>query len=243
MFYPNYSTMLLPVPSSTNLTALTSAGGALLSPAFPSPSSAAAAGSWGPIDPLLFHCPLPIQSTTTSTQITTTPAVCGFSGLPLFPPEKTPPSNLTTAATTISAMEDGSSAATTWIDGIIKDLIHSSTNVPIPQLIHNVREIIFPCNPSLAALLWYRLRSISDPPPPLCLLSTLNSSLPPRAPKSDAGIETVATAAPISCIHNSPEPHLLDVVCTPTTAKPPPKKPKRKSPKPSFCGPLLSAFS
>ncbi|KAM1799202.1 hypothetical protein ACFX11_033423 [Malus domestica] len=175
MFYPNYSTMLLPVPSSTNLTALTSAGGALLSPASPSPSpspspsSAAAAGSWGPIDPLSFHRPLSIQPTTTSTQITTTPAVCGFSGLPLFPPEKTPPSNPTTAATTISAMEDGSSAATAWIDGIIKDLIHSSTNVSIPQLIHNVREIIFPCNPSLAALLEYRLRSISEPPPPLPL--------------------------------------------------------------------------
>ncbi|KAM2087166.1 hypothetical protein ACFX1R_024625 [Malus domestica] len=74
-------------------------------------------------------------------------------------------------------MEEGSSAATAWIDGIIKDIIHSSTNVPIPQFIHNVREIIFPCNPSLATLLGYRLRSISDPPPPFSLLSTKGSKI------------------------------------------------------------------
>ncbi|KAM1198784.1 hypothetical protein ACFXTH_010079 [Malus domestica] len=174
MFYPNHSTMQLPVPSSTNFAALTSPGGALLSltSPSPSPSSAAEAGTWGPIDPLSFHRPLPVQPTTTS-QTTTTPAVCGFSGLPLFPPEKTTPLNTSITATTPSSvsMEDGSSAATAWIDGIIKDLVHSSTNVSIPQLIHNVREIIFPCNPSLAALLEYRLRSISEPlpPPPLPL--------------------------------------------------------------------------
>ena len=58
-------------------------------------------------------------------------------------------------------MEDNT--ATAWIDGIIKDLIHSSTNVSIPQLIHNVREIIYPCNPNLASLLEYRLRTLMDP--------------------------------------------------------------------------------
>lgn len=47
-----------------------------------------------------------------------------------------------------------------WIDGIIKDLIQNSTSVSIPQLIHNVREIIYPCNPNLATVLEYRLRSL-----------------------------------------------------------------------------------
>ncbi|KAH7842983.1 hypothetical protein Vadar_011270 [Vaccinium darrowii] len=96
------------------------------------------------------------------------PSVCVFSGLPLFPPETTgtnqntnttpPPPPLTT---TISAMDD-SNNSTAWIDGIIKDLIHSSANVSIPQLIQNVREIIHPCNPNLASLLEYRLRSLSS---------------------------------------------------------------------------------
>ncbi|KAG6427729.1 hypothetical protein SASPL_111976 [Salvia splendens] len=73
------------------------------------------------------------------------PSVCVFSGLPLFPPA--PP------------MED-------TIDGIIRDLIHSSSHVSIPQLILNVREIIHPCNPNLAALLEQRLRSLTRKPPP-----------------------------------------------------------------------------
>lgn len=99
------------------------------------------------------------------------PSVCGFSGLPLFPPEKNPNSSATasvvsntSAAPLISvptAMEDAS--ATAWIDSIIKDLLHSSTTVSIPQLIQNVREIIYPCNPNLAALFEYRLRSLIDP--------------------------------------------------------------------------------
>ena len=103
------------------------------------------------------------------------PAVCGFSGLPLFPPERnrntlssgsaflpSPPPPLTAAAAAPS-MED--STATAWIDGILKDLIHSSTSVSIPQLIQNVREIIHPCNPNLASILELRLRSLTDPNP------------------------------------------------------------------------------
>nr|POF01818.1 protein scarecrow [Quercus suber] len=86
-------------------------------------------------------------------QISTTPAavsvsVCGFSGLPLFPSETSQNTN-----------------GSAWIDGIIKDLIHSSNNVSIPQLIQNVREIIFPCNPNLAAVLEYRLRSLTSADP------------------------------------------------------------------------------
>jgi hypothetical protein len=60
-------------------------------------------------------------------------------------------------------MEDIS--ATAWIDGIIKDLIHSSSNVSVPQLIQNVKEIIYPCNPNLAALLEYKLCSLMSADP------------------------------------------------------------------------------
>ncbi|KAI3742810.1 hypothetical protein L1987_60506 [Smallanthus sonchifolius] len=110
------------------------------------------------------------------------PPLCVFSGLPLFPPYKSlsnlsssnppvtgavpvgsqqpPPSN-----STIMPADDSTSAGA-WIDGILKDLINTSTDVSIPNLINNVREIIHPCNPSLAALLEHRLRSLTDPPPP-----------------------------------------------------------------------------
>ncbi|KAE8722610.1 Protein SCARECROW [Hibiscus syriacus] len=104
------------------------------------------------------------------------PAVCGFSGLPLFPPtDRNRNGNENASITAVSgnntvpvslvpisnSMDDNS--ATAWIDGVIRDLIHSSANVSIPQLIHNVREIIYPCDPNLAALLEYRLRSLMDP--------------------------------------------------------------------------------
>ncbi|KAL6132887.1 hypothetical protein ACLB2K_065126 [Fragaria x ananassa] len=153
----NYSTTMLnlPVPSSSLMTS--GGGGGVLSTASASSSSPA----WGPIDPLSLH---PIHHT----QIAATaplPAVCGFSGLPLFPPERTAPSNHPSSTLT-TVMDHQDSSATAWIDGIIKDLINSSTSVSIPQLIQNVREIIFPCNPNLASLLEYRLRSISEPPPP-----------------------------------------------------------------------------
>ncbi|XP_020695561.2 protein SCARECROW 1 [Dendrobium catenatum] len=86
-------------------------------------------------------------------------ALCSFSGLPLFTSEPnrtaTGPQNSTLDA------EDTSSSA--WIDGIIRDLITSAAaNVSIPQIIHNVREVIFPCNPGLAAVLEFRLRSLSS---------------------------------------------------------------------------------
>ncbi|KAE8717595.1 Protein SCARECROW [Hibiscus syriacus] len=107
------------------------------------------------------------------------PAVCGFSGLPLFPPtdrNRNGNANISSTVVTVTSanntvpasltpisnsMDDNS--ATAWIDGVIRDLIHISANVSVPQLIHNVREIIYPCNPNLAALLEYRLRSLMDP--------------------------------------------------------------------------------
>ncbi|XP_020598478.1 protein SCARECROW [Phalaenopsis equestris] len=85
-------------------------------------------------------------------------ALCSFSGLPLF----TSDTNriVTTPQNSTYDTEDTSAA---WIDGIIRDLITSAAaNVSIPQIIHNVREVIFPCNPSLAAVLEFRLRSLSS---------------------------------------------------------------------------------
>ncbi|KAJ8533735.1 hypothetical protein K7X08_007059 [Anisodus acutangulus] len=100
-------------------------------------------------------------------------SVCVFSGLPLFPPDRNrqnsglllqQPATAAAAPLTtgrIESMEDNTSAVA-WIDGIIKDLINSSAQVSIPQLIQNVREIIHPCNPYLASLLEYRLRSLTS---------------------------------------------------------------------------------
>ncbi|KAK1428115.1 hypothetical protein QVD17_16943 [Tagetes erecta] len=165
----NYSTMTLPSSSSSNTAHLTS-----------------------------------LSTTTCSTKTNPQP-LCVFSGLPLFPPDKSyyhlsNLSNLTsgnvtgvaaplltnnnnnnsgaagTANTTtgMSFLTGGSGSSNSnvmpadeWIDSIIKDLIHSSTDVSIPHLIHNVREIIHPCNPNLATVLEYRLRSLTDPPPNL----------------------------------------------------------------------------
>ncbi|KAL5206874.1 hypothetical protein ABZP36_035083 [Zizania latifolia] len=64
---------------------------------------------------------------------------------------------------------DGAAPTTAWVDSIIRDIISSSgPAVSVAQLIHNVREIIHPCNPGLASLLELRLRSLltSDPTPP-----------------------------------------------------------------------------
>ncbi|XP_018432923.2 protein SCARECROW [Raphanus sativus] len=114
-------------------------------------------------------------------------SVCGFSGLPVFPSDN----NRTTTAMSVQPMEQqqqqqqqdssasSSSSPTVWVDAIIRDLINSSASVSIPQLIQNVRDIIFPCNPNLGALLEYRLRSLmlldpppsSDPPPPFDSIS------------------------------------------------------------------------
>ncbi|KAB2067461.1 hypothetical protein ES319_A09G228100v1 [Gossypium barbadense] len=170
----NYSTMNMDnvntIVPSANFAALTSAGPAFLS---------TTASNFSCVDAVGTNSPQP-------------PAVCGFSGLPLFPPtERNRNTAVASAAVTATSvnttvpvslapisnsMDD--SSATAWIDGVIRDLIHTSSNVSIPQLIHNVREIIYPCNPNLAALLEYRLRSLMDPlerrrkeapPPPLHL--------------------------------------------------------------------------
>uniref|UniRef100_A0A1J3D5J2 Protein SCARECROW n=1 Tax=Noccaea caerulescens TaxID=107243 RepID=A0A1J3D5J2_NOCCA len=104
--------------------------------------------------------PPPVDSTTT-THPTPPLSVCGFSGLPVFPSDRRTTSMSVQQQQPMEQDSSSSSASPTiWVDAIIRDLIHSSTSVSIPQLIQNVRDIIFPCNPNLGALLEYRLRSL-----------------------------------------------------------------------------------
>lgn len=168
----NYSTSL---PSSTTLTTMTSGGGSC---GFLSCVSTPANLSHDHSDETLsLHHQQQQHHQGPAQPQSQTPAVCGFSGLPLFPSERyrnnntnsssssrsVPNPNPSGAVAVSPSMED--SSATAWIDGIIKDLIHSSNNVSIPQLIQNVKEIIYPCNPNLAALLEYRLRSLTSADP------------------------------------------------------------------------------
>lgn len=97
------------------------------------------------------------------TQGVETPGVCGFSGLPLFPHQRNRvDSSVNVDVVVASPSMEEDTSATAWIDGILKDLIHSSNSVSIPQLINNVREIIYPCNPNLAVVLEYRLRLLTS---------------------------------------------------------------------------------
>lgn len=163
----NYSTMQM-LPSSTNLCGVTSRGPGLdtgFSNSTPNLTYTDAI--------TLHHQPQGSQTQTNNQS----PSVCVFSGLPLFPPERNRQNSglllqqpATAAAAVVSShlttgridsMED-STSATAWIDSIIKDLINSSAQVSVPQLIQNVREIIHPCNPYLASLLEYRLRSLTS---------------------------------------------------------------------------------
>ncbi|XP_021774099.1 protein SCARECROW 2-like [Chenopodium quinoa] len=103
------------------------------------------------------------------------PLVCGFSGLPLFPPSNdntsttTNRSSMSMSMASFSGSGSGSMEDPGWIDGVIKDFIQSSNSISIPQLLQNVREIIYPCNPNLGAVIEFRLRSLADPliAPPL----------------------------------------------------------------------------
>ncbi|XP_057515781.1 protein SCARECROW 1-like [Amaranthus tricolor] len=95
------------------------------------------------------------------------PLVCGFSGLPLFPPvveRNAMGSNTRINLGNVPGSGSGSGEDPGWIDGIVKDLIQSSNSVLISQLIQNVREIIYPCNPNLGSVIEFRLRSLSESP-------------------------------------------------------------------------------
>ncbi|KAL5991434.1 hypothetical protein ACLOJK_012343 [Asimina triloba] len=146
----------LPFLPSPNSSSLASGGSSFLNPIT---TTTPVSTNFPYIDPAPSHLQLPPPPPPQP------PAICGFSGMPLFPSER----HVEPAA----AVTVGEDTATAWIDGIIKDLLSSSTNVSIPQLVQNVREIIHPCNPSLATLLEYRLRSlIADQPPILDASST-----------------------------------------------------------------------
>jgi len=100
------------------------------------------------------------------------PLVCGFSGLPLFPPvERRTSLPATPLGGALSVVVPVEEEDPTWMDSIIKELIQSSNSISIPQLIQNVRDIIYPCNPNLGSAIEFRLRSLAaDPliaPPPL----------------------------------------------------------------------------
>ncbi|XP_051186050.1 protein SCARECROW [Lolium perenne] len=95
--------------------------------------------------------------------------------LPALPTQLLPPFQLHhQQQVPVDHMDAAPGNTTAFVDGIIRDIIGSSgAGVSVAQLIHNVREIIHPCNPGLASLLELRLRSLlasSDPAPPNALL-------------------------------------------------------------------------
>lgn len=162
----NYSTMQM-LPSSTNLCGVTSRGGPGFDTGFSNSTP-----NLTYTDAITSHHQS--QGPQTQNNNYQSPSVCVFSGLPLFPPDRNrqnsglllqqPAAAVVSSPLTtgrIDSMED-STSATAWIDSIIKDLINSSAQVSVPQLIQNVREIIHPCNPFLASLLEYRLRSLTS---------------------------------------------------------------------------------
>ncbi|KAI3472993.1 hypothetical protein Pfo_030044 [Paulownia fortunei] len=158
---PNYSTMPMMLPSSTNFNIIMTSGksgsGSDTAPAFSnSYTTTAAAALTNYVDST--SSSLSSQSHQTSS---TAPSVCVFSGLPLFPPDRNRGATGLQLSPATGCSSLGMEDTTAWIDGIIKDLIHTSNHVSIPQLILNVREIIHPYNPNLATLLEYRLRSLT----------------------------------------------------------------------------------
>ncbi|CAL9133462.1 unnamed protein product [Musa acuminata var. zebrina] len=117
------------------------------------------------------------------------PAVCGFSGLPPFPPEfdrivlpASSAEGLQLVSSSAGCVGGGGSdddgAGTAWVDGIIRDIISSSAGgeVSIPQIVNSVREIVHPCNPGLAAILELRLRSLISDPSPVPVVPSLPGS-------------------------------------------------------------------
>ncbi|CAL5192533.1 unnamed protein product [Lathyrus oleraceus] len=175
----NYSTMLLPSSCSSNLN-----------------NSSTSAANYT-------HYQQPLVE-----EQNTLPEICGFSGLPLFPSQNNQTNrtnnnssnnrnNTNTVVDVVSSspsMEE-TSATTNWIDGILKDLIHTSNSVSIPQLINNVREIIYPCNPNLALVLEHRLRLLTEP----------NTCVPERKRNSteQSGVNVNGNVLAASNVNNS----------------------------------------
>ncbi|XP_042457816.1 protein SCARECROW-like [Zingiber officinale] len=117
--------------------------------------------------------------------------LCGFSGLPLFAPEAdraTLPASGTDASVQLLGVDD-SAAEADWVDRIIHDILNSFTSggeVSVPHILSNVREIVQPCNPVLAALLEFRLRSLTSDlsPPPTFSLHTGGETKTPALPET-----------------------------------------------------------
>ncbi|CAA0837308.1 Protein SCARECROW [Striga hermonthica] len=127
-----------------------------------------------------------------------TAPVCGFSGLPLFPPP-----NVDINTTVNSSFGGGVGGGVmiddqmAWIDTIIKDLVYNSTNnnnsnviANISQLILNVREIIHPSNPTLATILEHRLKSLIYDDPQILLQYNANAPPPPTTTTRNMNIIT-----------------------------------------------------
>ncbi|XP_074557746.1 protein SCARECROW-like isoform X2 [Curcuma longa] len=158
--------------------------------------------------------------------------VCGFSGLPLFPPENDRialPASETAAGRQFASSSavggggggaDDPGASTAFVDGIIRDIISSSAaggEVSIPLIVQSVREIVHPCNPSLAALLEFRLRSLQPPAPPLPSLPAISQSALHRRMDAREALPVTEIASP-SGGSEKLQP-----------APPPPQQPQRSS--------------
>uniref|UniRef100_A0ACD5X0P6 Uncharacterized protein n=1 Tax=Avena sativa TaxID=4498 RepID=A0ACD5X0P6_AVESA len=145
--------------------------------------------------------PLPVMLSSGSAQLPALPMqLPAFGGHHLQAPLQAPVAMEVPVPQVAAGPGDGNANnnSTAWVDGIIRDIIgNTGAAVSVAQLIHNVREIIHPCNPGLASLLELRLRSLlaSDlaqptpqppPPPPhypLALVSGGNAILSaPPAP-------------------------------------------------------------
>ncbi|KAG6477341.1 protein SCARECROW-like [Zingiber officinale] len=130
---------------------------------------------------LLFDQPPSLLPSLHALQPLATLPLCGFSGLPLFEPEADRPA-LPAAGFDASVCVGDPAAEADWVDRIVRDIISSSTaggEVSVSQILSSVREIVHPCNPALAALLEFRLRSLTSD------LCPATSSLPAVGEPSD----------------------------------------------------------
>ncbi|KAK1629157.1 hypothetical protein QYE76_003472 [Lolium multiflorum] len=108
---------------------------------------------------------------------------------------------------------------TAFVDGIIRDIIGSSgAGVSVAQLIHNVREIIHPCNPGLASLLELRLRSL--------LASSDPAQTPSHQPNALLPDAAPTAAMPMAALPPPPDKRRREEEREPTN---PPQSPKPPS--------------
>ncbi|XP_042451852.1 protein SCARECROW-like [Zingiber officinale] len=141
-------------------------------PTHSSSSSSSRRAAPSPPPSLLFHPPVDLSAGSGGgAPLLPAPSasslpLCGFSGLPLFEPEAA--AGASGDAPFVVVDEAAAAVAgADWVDGIVREIISSSAaggEVSIPQIVSSVREIVRPCNPALAALLEFRLRSLASEP-------------------------------------------------------------------------------